>query len=170
MARDPDTEANAGERLPARATPFPTSRLAARVELVDIAQEIERADQALGMVVGAKLEVIRDQMRALQEEARRILEEARSSAELHRARCTFRKIPGKVYHLYRREDGDLYFSMLSPEEWGGAPPHAFQGSYRLGVDMSWTPLGDERDRPDGHAIVRELLRGGGPGSDGSSGG
>ena len=117
------------------------------------------------MVVGAKLEVIRDQMRALQEEARRLLDEARISARLHRAHCSFRKIPGRVYHLYRRSEDDLYFSMLSPEEWGGSPPHAFEGSYRLEVDMSWTPMkgaNAERDRtPEGRALVQKLLEDGG---------
>jgi hypothetical protein len=169
--KDPQTDDEAGERALTRAVPYPTSRLAARIDLVDMAQEIERADQAIGMVVGAKLEVIREQMRALQEEARRILEEARASAELHRARCSFRKIAGKVYHLYRKPDGELYFSMLSPDEWGGRPPHAFEGSYRLEVDMSWSPLGSEHDRPDGRTIVRELLRaGGGSGSGGDGDG
>jgi hypothetical protein len=45
-----------------------------------------------------------------------------------------------VYHLYRDGNGSLYFSMLSPEEWGGNPPHGFEGSYRVEVDMSFTPV------------------------------
>jgi hypothetical protein len=164
MAKDPESDGSTADLVTTREATYPLSRLSARIDLVDLAQEIEKADQALGMVVGGKLEVIRDQMRALQEEARRILDEARTSAELHRARCTFRKIPGKVYHLYRKTDDELYFSMLSPDEWGGRPPHAFEGSYRLELDMSFARLGDarepERERPDGRAIVRELLRGG----------
>ncbi|HRI67243.1 MAG TPA: DUF2452 domain-containing protein [Polyangium sp.] len=142
-----------------RDVPYPTSRLAARIELVDMAREIEKADQALGLVVGAKLEVIRDQMRALQEEARKLLEAAEHSTRLQRAKCNFRKIPGKVYHLYRRPDGELYFSMLSPLEWGRTPPHVFEGSYKVDIDLSLRPLEDERARPDGRAIVAHLLRG-----------
>jgi hypothetical protein len=159
MATVPRPEGETAALVPTRALPYPASRLAPRFELVDMAQEIEKADQALGMVVGGKLEVIRDQMRALQEEARRLLEEARVSARLHRARCNFRKIPGKVYHLYRRADDDLYFSMLSPADWRGSPPHSFEGSYRLEVDMSWTAIGAERERPSGRDIVAELLQG-----------
>lgn len=156
MSKDPEKPST--ELVSQRAVPYPTSRLAARVELVDMAQEIERADQSLGMVVGGKLEVIRDQMRALQEEARRLLEEAASAARLHRARCNFRKIPGKTYHLYRKEDGELYFSMLSPDDWSGAPPHVFEGSYRLEIDMSWRPAGERREAPDGKALIAGLLR------------
>lgn len=157
MAHDPTDDPPAGEIIHTRSIPYPTSRLAARIDLVDMAQEIEKADQALGLVVGAKLEVIRDQMRALQEEARQLLEEARSSARLHRAKCNFKKIPGKVYHLYRRPDGELYFSMLSPDEWSGSPPHEFEGSYKVEIDLSLRPLGQERSRPDGRAVVSHLL-------------
>jgi hypothetical protein len=67
-----------------------------------------------------------------------VLDEAARAARLHRARCNFRKVPGHVYHLYRRGEDDLYFSMLSPAEWGGHPPHPFEGSYRLENDQSFT--------------------------------
>lgn len=159
MSNDSANDQPSGELVSMRAVPFPTSRLAARIDLVDMAREIEKADQALGLVVGAKLEVIRDQMRALQEEARKLLEEAELSTRLQRAKCNFRKIPGKVYHLYRRVDGELYFSMLSPDEWGGTPPHVFEGSYKVEIDSSLRPLEDARARPDGRAIVAHLLRG-----------
>jgi hypothetical protein len=139
---------------------YPASRLAAPIELVDLAREIEQADRVIGVVVHAKLEALRDQMRALQEQARRVLDEAQRDARLHRARCHFKKVPGSVYHLYRKGDGELYFSMLSPRDWSGAPPHAFEGSYRLEADMSWTAV-DERggDEPaaDPRALVAELL-------------
>ena len=48
--------------------------------------------------------------------------------------------PGKVYHLYKREDGHPFLGMLSPEEWGGNPPHQFVASYKLEYDMTFTPI------------------------------
>ena len=120
--------------------PYPLSRLAPRYELVDLAQEIARADETVSMVASAKLEVIRRQIQALQDEARRVLTEAERAANLHRARCSFHKVPGHVYHLYRRDDGERYFSMLSPAEWGTRPPHAYEGSFRLENDQTFTPL------------------------------
>jgi Protein of unknown function (DUF2452) len=166
MSNDSGNDKPSGEMVSTRDMPYPTSRLAAPIELVDMAREIERADQALGLVVGAKLEVIRNQMRALQDEARKLLEEAQTSARLQRAKCNFRKIPGKVYHLYRRSDGELYFSMISPDEWGGAPPHSFEGSYKVDIDLSLRPLSDarsdERARPDGRAVISHLLGGESP--------
>lgn len=126
------------QALTTRATPYPMSRLAPRFDLVDIAAEIQRADATVSMVASSKLELIRKQILALQDEARGILDEAARAAKLHRARCNFRKSPGHVYHLYRRGEDDLYFSMLSPDEWNGKPPHPYEGSYRLENDQTFT--------------------------------
>lgn len=154
MADDPKDPSPAP--LAPRALSYPVSRLAPRYDLVDLAKEIAEADQTIGVAAGAKLDAIREQMRALREQAEAVLLEAQKSAELHRAHCTFKKLPGRVYHLYRRPDGELYFSMLSPEEWNGAPPHAFEGSYRLEVDMSFSPA-DSAPRNASAERVRALL-------------
>jgi hypothetical protein len=109
----------------------------------------------LSAVVGAELETIARQIRALQEQARDALERAQRDAMLHRAQCRFKKQPGRVYHLYRPADGEAYFSLLSPADWRGTPPHRFEGSYRLGLDMRWTavveadPASRALPRPDG---------------------
>jgi hypothetical protein len=126
--------------VPERAMPYPVSRLAPRFDLVDVARQIQDADHMLGTVAGAQLDLIAEQIRRLQADARTILERARTSAELHRAACNFQKKAGATYHLYRREDGQRYLSMLSPEEWGGRPPHPFEGSFRLELDMSFTAV------------------------------
>lgn len=137
---------------PPRASPYPLSRLAPPHDLVDVAREIQQADAMLGAVAAGKLRVIADQIRALQAEARAVLERAREHHDLHRAECAFAKRPGAVYHLYRRDAGALYFSMLSPDDWAGRPPHAFAGSFRLELDMSWTKVspsdGDAAAAPD----------------------
>lgn len=139
---------------PERSAPYPVSRLAPPIDLVDLARQIGEADQAINARTGAKLQVIAGQIRALQQEARKVLEEARHDQDLHRARCMFRKLPGHVYYLYQAPDDGCYFSMLSPEDWQGHPPHSFKGSYRLEADMSWTPA-DTPDEPDN---ARELMR------------
>ncbi len=133
---------------PEHASPYPISRLAPAFDLVNVAREIQQADATLGAVTNAKLEVLARQIRALQEQARAVLDAAKRDGDLHRAACSFRKRPGHVYHLYRRADGTQYLSMLSPEDWGGSPPHEFEGSFRLESDMSWTRTEDieERDR------------------------
>ena len=152
--RDDNPERHEG---PSRTSPYPVSRLSAPIDLVDTAREIQEADQAINNRTSSKLTVIADQIRALQEQAREVLEESQRDMDLHRARCNFTRRPGSIYHLYEREDGELYFSMLAPEDWQKGPPHAYKGSYRLEADLSWTPF-EEVDQPDEtRDMVQQLI-------------
>lgn len=145
---------------PDRNSPYPVSRLAPAFDLVDVAKEIQKADQMLGAVVGNQLEVIVDQIHALQAQARDILDRAQRDADLHRAECAFKRRIGQRYHLWERANGTLYFSMLSEDDWGGAAPHAFRGTYRLEADMSWTPAEDIAGRDQKRGVVRKMLAAG----------
>jgi hypothetical protein len=141
--------------------PYPVSRLAPAFELTDLATEVARAESMLSARTGAKLRVIADQIKALQAQARQVLDDAREEQALTRAQCAFKRIPGHSYHLYRKDDGTSFFSMLSPADWRGKPPHTFVGSYRLEADYSWTPA-DGGDRSDETGeLVSQLLRIGG---------
>jgi hypothetical protein len=139
------------------ASPYPVSRLAPAFDLVDVAREIQKADALIVDVASEKLRIIAEQIQALQDQARAILEDARRDADLHRAVCNFVKRPGKIYHLYRKADGTPYFSMLSPDDWKGAPPDAFEGSFRLELDSSWTPVEKIAAREPKRAEMRRLL-------------
>ena len=178
-------------KTPNAAAPYPLSRLSAPITLIDVAREIQAADSVLSAVAAGKLEAIARQIRALQAEAARTLAEAQIDAELHRVRCNFKKIPGKLYHLYERPqpprsagDGDLraepprsagdlqlagtvssgaesvperYFSLLSPEDWAGKPPHTFLGSFRLEADMRFTAADQVEAREREWSELRPLL-------------
>ena len=142
-------------------SPYPVSRLAPAFQGGELAQEIAKAEAMLSARTGAKLRVIADQIKALQREARKVLDEAREEQALNQARCAFKRIPGKTYHLYRKSDGGSFFSMLSPQDWGGRPPHEHLGAYRLETDYSWTPAERASDADDTGAVVAQLLRIGG---------
>ncbi len=137
--------------------PYPVSRLAPPVELVDLAREIAQADRMLSIRTNAKLRIIADQVKALQNEARKILKEAQKDADLNHARCSFKKVPGLVYHLYREAAGEMGFSMLSPEDWGGHPPHPYLGAYRLEADLSWSPADTAAQGDAYRELVQRLL-------------
>ena len=141
MGDDALTRHGAGKHEgPSRTSPYAVSRLAPAHDIVDMAKQIAEADNVIGTVVHAKLEVIAEQIKNLQAQARNILEDAHQNAKLHRAECRFQKKPGHTYHLYERPDGSVYVSMISPAEWKNAP-HVHLGSYRLEHDMSWTAAG-----------------------------
>jgi len=130
------------------ASPYPVSRLGAPVSLVDSARIIEAASSKVALRTNAQLEVIVEQMKALQERAREIVEQASRDVDLIHVECRFQRVAGRVYHLYERRDGHRYFSMLAPDEFGGAAPSGFIASYRYEHDESWTRVDEieARDR------------------------
>lgn len=138
--------------------PYPVSRLAPAFHTDDLAAEVAKAENMLGARTSAKLRVIADQILALQTEARKILDQAREEQTLNHAQCAFKRIPGKIYYLYEKADGSTLFSMLSPEDWGASPPHAFLGSYRLEADYSWTPAQQAETTDRTGEVVEQLLR------------
>ena len=123
-----------------KSSSYPMSRLSARIDPVDQLEIIRDSDRMLGSVAGGKLKLIYEQIEFLKNQAKNIILEAEKDMTLHRASCTFEKRVGHTYHLYERQEGNLYFSLLSPADWRNNPPHRFVGSFRLENDLSWTEL------------------------------
>lgn len=84
-------------------------------DIIQLAQQIQTADVNIRNNATGKLTMILDQIKFLQAQAQKILEESETSMNLHKAACNFRKIPGNIYHLFQRESGQKYLSMLSPD-------------------------------------------------------
>jgi chromatin segregation and condensation protein Rec8/ScpA/Scc1 (kleisin family) len=140
----PDNRDSMTRKLEEHARPYPVSRLAPPITLVDLAREIEAAERLVDTRLDTGLRVIAAQIENLRQQARELLLKAQGDQKLHRATCRFKKIPGQIYSLYRRPSGENYFSRLSPDDWSGHPPHEFLGSYRLESDFSWVRV----DEPD----------------------
>ena len=101
------------------------------MDLVTLAQQVQRADDFVQATTSNKLKIIVDQIKHLQQQvdetelllgslfvipqALEVLQSAKKDAQLHHATCNFKKIPGHMYHLYERSNGSTYFSMLSPQ-------------------------------------------------------
>jgi hypothetical protein len=139
-------------------SPYPVSRLAPAFQATDLAAEVARAESMLSARTEAKLRVIAEQIQSLQTEARKVLDEAREEQALTRAQCSFKRIPEHNYHLYRKSDGTTFFSMLSPTDWHGDPPHPYLGSYRLEADYSWTRTDEAAGFADSGDLLCQLLR------------
>ncbi|HRH01106.1 MAG TPA: DUF2452 domain-containing protein [Polyangiaceae bacterium] len=149
-------------RGPSAAAPYPLSRLAPSFALVDVAREIQLADETIATMTSGKLVVLAEQIRALQDKARALLEKARTDAELHRARCAFEKKPGGIYHLYTEPSGTRWFSLFGPDEWRTGAPPGYAGSFRLEADQSFTPVSDIPARDVEVASLARLLGTGDP--------
>uniref|UniRef100_A0A1B6DDV7 Uncharacterized protein n=1 Tax=Clastoptera arizonana TaxID=38151 RepID=A0A1B6DDV7_9HEMI len=128
-------------------------------DLVELANEIQKADEFVKVAACNKLQVILEQVRFLKGQAEKVLTDALADNRLHHAACNFKKIPGKIYHLYKKRNGSgqTYFSMLSPEEWGNSMTDDFIGSYRLGLDMSWTPANVVPEKERELMLINKIL-------------
>lgn len=122
---------------PGHLMPFGSSTNAPAIRLVDRAREIENAMEFVETGVHGKIDLIAKQIRALQKEAEEILTAAQRDVRLHTAKCNFEKQIGGIYHLYEKNGNEIYFSILSPNDWGGNPPHKFLGSYCLEKDRGF---------------------------------
>ena len=160
MSRSKDSDQNSAPLFQGEdhSAPYPVSRLAPGFGLVDLAREIEQADEQVSARANAQLQVIAAQMKSLQSEALKILQQAQQDQQLNHARCAFTRVPGRTYHLYRRANGELEFSMLAPRDWGGKPPHDYVDSYQLGLDMRWTPIAEIGAGDSNQESVNALLQ------------
>uniref|UniRef100_G3T0B8 Chromosome 1 open reading frame 50 n=1 Tax=Loxodonta africana TaxID=9785 RepID=G3T0B8_LOXAF len=138
-------------------SPYHTHRAGDPLDLVALAQQVQKADEFIRANATNKLTVIAEQIQHLQEQARKILEDARRDADLHHVACNIVKKPGNIYYLYKRESGQQYFSIISPKEWGTSCPHEFLGAYKLQHDLSWTPYEDIEKQDAKISIVDKLL-------------
>merc|ERR1711973_644642 len=129
-----------------------------QIDLVELADQVNKADQFTRATAGSKLTVIAEQVRFLQGQARKVLEDARLNALLHKTSCNFKKIPGKTYYVYkqRKTPDEEFLSMISPEEWGASGPE-FVAGYRLEYDMSWTEEKDMERRGNELMLINKIL-------------
>lgn len=126
-------------------------------DIVALATQIKEADLVVRNTACNKLQLILDQIKFLQGQAEKILKETEVNEQLNHAACNFKKNPGTIYHLYERESGQTYFSMLSLEDWGPSFKHRFLGSYRLETDHSWTPVEELEKRNEELKWAERLL-------------
>ncbi|XP_036034339.1 uncharacterized protein C1orf50 homolog [Onychomys torridus] len=138
-------------------SPYHTNRVGDPLDLVALAEQVQKADEFIRANATNKLTVIAEQIQHLQEQARKVLEDARRDADLHHVACNMVKKPGNIYYLYQRESGQQYLSIISPEEWGAGCPHDFLGAYKLQHDLSWTPYEDIEKQDAKIGMMDKLL-------------
>jgi len=110
------------------------------ITLVDIAKEIERSEEIIKININSKLDLILKEINRLKEKAKLIIEQAYKDLELHKIKCNFKKIPGEIIYLYKKETEELYFSRLSPEDWKNNPPDEFINAYKLKYDKTFEKI------------------------------
>ncbi|XP_051172131.1 uncharacterized protein C1orf50 homolog isoform X1 [Leptopilina boulardi] len=128
-------------------------------DLIELATEIQKSNDFVNANACNKLQMIAEQMRFLYKQAEKVLSETKQNMNLHYAACNFVKQPGNIYHLYQRESGQCYLSILSPEDWGNSgPQQSYKGSFRLEQDHSWTPLAQIHSKDNEISVINQILQ------------
>ena len=73
----------------------------------------------------------------LEAEFKKLVETAADNELIYTANISFSPKVGEVYHLYKKEDGTTWVSMVAPEQWGPSYNFEFLGSFRLATDSVW---------------------------------
>ncbi|MBC6400167.1 MAG: DUF2452 domain-containing protein [Ekhidna sp.] len=85
-----------------------------------------------------QLRQIYEQVQTLIEQAGKLKSRVDVSERIYQANISFQPVIGKVYYLYRKNEGNDILSMVSPEEWGKSFPYAsFEAKVRLLSDHTW---------------------------------
>ncbi len=67
-------------------------------------------------------------------EYEKLMSEIQMNERLYTASHNFEPISGETYHLYKKESGEEFLSLISPEQW---KKFEFIGSYKFLSDGRW---------------------------------
>jgi hypothetical protein len=67
-------------------------------------------------------------------EYEKLMSEIQMNERLYTASHNFEPTTGEIYHLYKKESGEEFLSLISPEQW---KKFDFIGSYRFLSDGRW---------------------------------
>ncbi len=73
----------------------------------------------------------------MSKEYENLINEIKLNERLYSASHNFEPISGEVYHLYKRESGEEFISLISPEQW---EKFNFIGSYKFLSDGRWESI------------------------------
>jgi hypothetical protein len=72
----------------------------------------------------------------LKEEYQKLVEEYKWNDLVYNAKFSFEPVIGQIYHLYPRNNGEIFLSLIAPNEWGKES----LGSFRLNSEQKWIKL------------------------------
>jgi hypothetical protein len=84
----------------------------------------------------SKLKVLFRQLELIKMEINEVVKETIETSELQKIKCNIKKIPGKIYYLYKNKNRELFFSILSHEEWDNY--ENYLGKYLYNFDYTLT--------------------------------
>lgn len=72
----------------------------------------------------------------IKEEYKKLIEEYQWNELVYSSDFKFEPVKGDIYHLYQRENGKLFLSLIGPNEWN----QIFIGTFQLDSNDKWIKL------------------------------
>ena len=70
----------------------------------------------------------------------KLMEEYEWNTLVYNAEFRFKPVMGKIYFLYQKDDGNLFLSLIEPNEWD----KIFIGAFKLISDNRWEKINHDR--------------------------
>ena len=79
---------------------------------------------------------IQTRFEELKREYQKLIEEYNWNDLVYKSKYSFEPVIGETYHLYYGRDGNIFLSLIAPEEWN----YETLGSFQLGSDFKWQKI------------------------------
>lgn len=97
-----------------------------------------RALSAMEQQTDMQIKQIQKQIELLASQAKAIKDRMDFSYQIYQAEMGFEPFIGHIYHLYQKEEGSWFMSMIGPKEWGRAQAdRIYLASVKLLSDHTW---------------------------------
>ena len=79
---------------------------------------------------------VQSKFNELKEEYQRLIDEYKWNDLVYQSKFSFEPVVGEVYHLYYGNDGNVFLSLITPNEWN----KQYLGSFRYNYDNKWIKI------------------------------
>ena len=77
-----------------------------------------------------------DRFEQLKQEYQKLIDEYKWNELVYKSKFSFEPVIGKIYHLYYADNGKIFLSLISPNEW----KKEYIGSFKYNHDNKWEKI------------------------------
>jgi len=123
----------------AKFSPIPLTVSSPLIQATDKGKIRAVAVQSMAEHAQQQINLLRKQAQLIMEQVAEIEQRMRLSEEIYAADLSFEPVVGQTYHLYERESGKKFLSLVGPSEWGRTKAQLEHiATVTLLPDKSWT--------------------------------
>ncbi|MGA0277415.1 MAG: DUF2452 domain-containing protein [Candidatus Kariarchaeum pelagius] len=78
----------------------------------------------------------KDKFIELKKEYEKLIDEYKWNELVYKSKFNFEPVIGNIYHLYNKDNGDIFLSLIGPTQWN----KKFIGSFKYNHDNKWIKI------------------------------